>query len=70
MKKTELEKWYEPLEPHFNSISDAMPSMRFATIEAVLHLLYINAPEADPQKAYLLFLIKKPIPIGTHGYRI
>ena len=55
MKKTELEKWYEPLEPHFNSISDAMPSMRFATIEAVLHLLYINAPEADPQKAYLLF---------------
>ena len=55
MKKAELEKWYEPLEPHFNSISDAMPSMRFATIEAVLHLLYINAPEADPQKAYLLF---------------
>ena len=55
VKKTELEKWYEPLEPHFNSISDAMPSMRFATIEAVLHLLYINAPEADPQKAYLLF---------------
>lgn len=55
MKKTELEKWYEPLEPHFNSIPDAMPSMRFATIEAVLHLFYINAPEADPQKAYLLF---------------
>ena len=55
MKKTELVKWYEPLEPHFNSIPDAMPSMRFATIEAVLHLLYINAPEADPQKAYLLF---------------
>lgn len=55
MKKTELEKWYEPLEPHFNSIPDAMPSMRFATIEAVLHLLFINAPEADPQKAYLLF---------------
>ena len=55
MKKTELVQWYEPLEPHFNSIPDAMPSMRFATIEAVLHLLYINAPEADPQKAYLLF---------------
>ena len=55
MKKTELEKWYEPLEPHFNSILEAMPSKRFATIEAVLHLLCINAPEADPQKAYLLF---------------
>ena len=55
MKKTEIVKWYEPLEPYFNSIPDAMPRMRFATIEAVLHLLYINAPEADPQKAYLLF---------------
>ena len=55
MKKTEVEKWYEPLEPYFNSIPDAMPSERFATIEAVLHLLHINAPEADPQKAYLLF---------------
>ena len=44
MKKTEIVKWYEPLEPYFNSIPDAMPRMRFATIEAVLHLLYINAP--------------------------
>ena len=55
MKKTETVKWYEPLEPHFNSIPDNVPSERFAAIEAVLHLLYINAPDADPQKAYLLF---------------
>lgn len=55
MKRTDLEKWYEPLDPHFNSIPDAMPNKRFAAIEAVLHLLQENAPEADPQKAYLLF---------------
>lgn len=55
MKKTETVNWYEPLEPHFNSIPDNVPSERFAAIEAVLHLLYINAPDADPQKAYLLF---------------
>lgn len=55
MRKTELENWYEPLKPQFNSIQDAMPSRRFAAIEAVLHLLLTNAPEADPRKAYLLF---------------
>ena len=55
MSKIELNKWYEPLEPYFNSIQDVMSSKRFAAIEAVLHLLLTNAPEADPRKAYLLF---------------
>ena len=32
-----------------------MPLARFAAIEAVLHLLALNAPATDPAKAYLLF---------------
>lgn len=55
MNENTFHKWYEPLEPHFNSIQDAMPSKKFAAIEAVLHLLLIISPEADPRKAYLLF---------------
>lgn len=55
MSRNELIEWYEPLQPHFNSIQDAMPGKRFASIEAVLHLLLTNAPEADPRKSYLLF---------------
>lgn len=55
MRRTDCEKWYVPLEPYFNSIPNAMPSKQFAAIEAVLHLLQVYAPDADPQKAYLLF---------------
>ena len=46
-------EWYKPLEPHF--CKEHMPLDRFAKTEAVLHLLSISDPDADPQKAYLLF---------------
>lgn len=55
MSKNDLMRWYEPLEPYFNSIQNAMPGKRFASIEAVLYLLLMNEPEADPRKSYLLF---------------
>lgn len=47
--------WYAPLSAQFQMIEEAMPSSRFAAVEAVLHLLTLNAPDADPRKAYLLF---------------
>lgn len=47
--------WYAPLSAQFQVIEEAMPLSRFAAIEAVLHLLTLNAPDADPTKAYLLF---------------
>lgn len=46
---------YEPLKIYFGRIEGAMDLVKFAEIEAVLYLLFINAPEADPNKAYLLF---------------
>lgn len=53
--KDNKNEWYEPLSAQFQVIEEAMPLSRFAAIEAVLHLLILNAPEADPNKAYLLF---------------
>lgn len=47
--------WYAPLSAQFQVIEEVMPLSRFAAIEAVLHLLTLNAPDADPTKAYLLF---------------
>lgn len=47
--------WYAPLAAQFQIIEEPMPIARFAAIEAVLHLLALNAPDADPAKAYLLF---------------
>lgn len=47
--------WYAPLSAQFQTIEEAMPLSRFAAIEAVLHLLALNAPDSDPTKAYLLF---------------
>lgn len=55
MKKNQNDKWYAALEPQFLSIEHAMPLPRFAALEAVLHLFLLNAPDADPTKAYLLF---------------
>lgn len=52
MRKKNEHEWYKPLEPHFKK---RMPIERFAKTEAMLHLLSVNAPDADPQKAYLLF---------------
>ncbi len=47
--------WYAPLAAQFQAIEEPMPIARFAAIEAVLYLLALNAPDADPTKAYLLF---------------
>ena len=47
--------WYAPLAAQFQAIEEPMPIARFAAIEAVLYLLALNAPDADPVKAYLLF---------------
>jgi len=55
VKSKQKIEWYIPLAPQFCTIEDSMPMERFAAIEAVLHLLTTNAPDADPQKAYLLF---------------
>ncbi len=55
MKNNDRNIWYAPLSPQFQLIEDAMPLSRFAAIEAVLHLLSLAAPDADPAKAYLLF---------------
>lgn len=48
-------KWYQPLSVYFQEINGAMTLKQFASIEAVLYLLSLNAPSADPTKAYLLF---------------
>ena len=53
--KDNKDVWYAPLSAQFQMIEEAMPLSRFAAIEAVLHLLTLNAPDADPTKAYLLF---------------
>ena len=55
MKNNDRNIWYAPLSPQFQLIKDAMPLSRFAAIEAVLHLLSLTAPDADPAKAHLLF---------------
>lgn len=55
MKITNQDVWYEPLSAQFRTIEDSMSLSRFAAIEAVLHLLRLAAPDADPAKAYLLF---------------
>lgn len=47
--------WYAPLAAQFQAIEKPIPIARFAAIEAVLYLLALNAPDADPTKAYLLF---------------
>ena len=47
--------WYAPLAAQYQMIEEPMPLFRFAAIEAVLYLLNLNAPDADPAKAYLLF---------------
>lgn len=55
MKNNDKNIWYAPLSAQFQHIEDAMPLSRFAAIEAVLYLLHLAAPDADPAKAYLLF---------------
>ena len=55
MKNNNKDAWYAPLSAQFQRIEGAMPLSRFAAIEAVLYLLYLAAPDADPAKAYLLF---------------
>ena len=55
MKNNDRNTWYVPLSAQFQLIEEAMPLSRFAAIEAVLHLLSLTAPDADPTKAYLLF---------------
>lgn len=55
MSKSNQHIWYEPLSPQFQGIEDAMPLYGFAAIEAVLYLLNMTEPGADPAKAYLLF---------------
>lgn len=55
MKNKNKDIWYAPLAAQFQTIEEPMPLARFAAIEAVLHLLALNAPDANPTKAYLLF---------------
>lgn len=55
MKNHDQNTWYEPLFAQFQRIENAIPLSHFAAIEAVLHLLSLAAPDADPAKAYLLF---------------
>ena len=55
MKKNSKDMLYAPLLAQFQLIDNAMPLSHFAAIEAVLYLLALCEPEADPAKAYLLF---------------
>lgn len=55
MQKNSKDMLYAPLWAQFQMIDNAMPLSRFAAIEAVLYLLALCEPEADPAKAYLLF---------------
>lgn len=55
MKNNDKNIWYAPLSAQFEHIEEAMSLSRFAAIEAVLYLLHLAAPDADPAKAYLLF---------------
>ena len=52
MKNNDRNTWYAPLSAQFQLIEEAMPLSRFAAIEAVLYLLSLTAPDADPTKAY------------------
>lgn len=51
MRTNDRNSWYTPLSTQFQVIKDAMPLSRFAAIEAVLYLLSLTAPDADPAKA-------------------
>lgn len=55
MHHNDKKSWYAPLAPQYQIVENAMPLYRFAAVEAVLHLLSLNAPDACPEKAYLLF---------------
>lgn len=55
MRQNNANLRYAPLAAQFQQIEEAMPLYRFAAIEAVLYLLLLSAPDADPTKAYLLF---------------
>ena len=55
MKNNDRNSWYAPLSAQYQLMEEAMPLSRFAAIEAVLYLLSLTAPDADPTKAYLLF---------------
>ena len=55
MKNNDRNTWYAPLSAQFQLIEESMSLSRFAAIEAVLYLLSLTAPDADPTKAYLLF---------------
>ena len=50
MKNNDRNTWYAPLSAQFQLIEEAMPLSRFAAIEAVLYLLSLTAPDADPTK--------------------
>ena len=47
MKSKNNEIWYAPLAAQFQVIEEAMPLSCFAAIEAVLHLLKLNAPDVS-----------------------
>jgi len=55
MKNKQTHLRYAPLAAQFERIDGPLPLYRFAAVEAVLHLLSLYAPKADPTKAYLLF---------------
>ena len=48
MKNNNRNSWYVPLSAQFELIENAMPLRCFAAIEAVLYLLSLIAPDADP----------------------
>lgn len=50
MQKNSKDMLYAPLLAQFEMIDNAMPRARFAAIEAVLYLLILCEPGADPQR--------------------
>ena len=45
--------WYAPLAAQFQGMDEPMPLARFAAIEAVLHLLALNAPAASKSLSFI-----------------
>lgn len=61
--------WYAPLAARFQGMEEPMPLARFAAIEAILHLLALNAPATDPAKSLsVIYPISAYWHNGVYGY--
>lgn len=57
--------WYAPLAARFQGMEEPMPLARFAAIEAILHLLALNAPA---KSLSVIYPISAYWHNGVYGY--